>query len=238
MSTKGNNNTMIATIPFMERKFEEFNKLMFGGKLPKIPIILTDAKTFLGKCVYRQRTGRDGKPEYYDFKLRINTRVDLPESEVEDTLIHEMIHYYIALNRLEDASTHGPLFIHMMNSINEKYGRHLTVRYKGTAEQNEQLVDKKQHYHVVAVVTFHDGRTGIKVLPRGVESILKYYNAVSAANNVASVRLFMSNDIFFNRFPNSSALKVHFQEENEVMEHLKGAETLICDGKAIGRTRR
>jgi hypothetical protein len=226
---------MIATIPFMERKFEEFNKLMFGGKLPKIPIILTDAKTFLGKCVYRQRTGRDGKPEYYDFKLRINTRADLPVNEVEDTLIHEMIRYYIALNRLEDASTHGPLFIHMMNSINEKYGRHLTVRYKGTAEQNEQLVDKKQHYHVVAVVTFHDGKTGIKVLPRVVESILKYYNAVSAANNVASVRLFISNDIFFNRYPNSSALNARIVDEEEVMAHLEGAEVLQCDGNTIIR---
>ena len=221
----------------MERKFGEFNKLMFDGKLPKIPIVLTDAKTFLGKCVYRQRMGRDGKPEYYDFKLRINTRVDLPENEVEDTLIHEMIHYYIALNRLEDASTHGPLFIHIMNSINKKYGRHLAVRFKGTAEQNEQLVDKKQHYHVVAVVKFHDGKTGIKVLPRVLTSILKYYNAVSTVKEVASIRLFMSNDIFFNRFPNSSALKVHFQEESEVMGHLKDAETLICDGKSIKRTR-
>ncbi|MBR6980666.1 MAG: SprT-like domain-containing protein [Prevotella sp.] len=228
---------MIATIPYMERKFGEFNKLMFDGKLPKIPIVLTDAKTFLGKCVYRQRMGRDGKPEYYDFKLRINTRVDLPENEVEDTLIHEMIHYYIALNRLEDASTHGPLFIHIMNSINKKYGRHLAVRFKGTAEQNEQLVDKKQHYHVVAVVKFHDGKTGIKVLPRVLTSILKYYNAVSTVKEVASIRLFMSNDIFFNRFPNSSALKVHFQEESEVMGHLKDAETLICDGKSIKRTR-
>lgn len=227
---------MFATIPYMERKFEEFNKLMFSSQLPRIPIILTDAKTFLGKCVYRQRRGKDGKPEYYDFKLRINTRVDLPESEVEDTLIHEMIHYYIALNRLEDASTHGPLFIHIMNTINEKYGRHLTVRYKGTAE-HEQFVDKKQHYHVVAVVTLRDGKTGIKVLPRVVESILKYYNAVAAAKEVASVRLFMSNDIFFNRFPNSSALKVHFVEEDEVMDHLRNAEVLSCDGKRIERSR-
>ena len=228
---------MIATIPYMERKFGEFNKLMFDGKLPKIPIVLTDAKTFLGKCVYRQRMGRDGKPEYYDFKLRINTRVDLPENEVEDTLIHEMIHYYIALNRLEDASTHGPLFIHIMNSINKKYGRHLAVRFKGTAEQNQPLVDKKQHYHVVAVVKFHNGKTGIKVLPRVLTSILKYYNAVSTVKEVASIRLFMSNDIFFNRFPNSSALKVHFLEAEEIGRQLEGAEEMACDGKSVRRNR-
>lgn len=227
---------MIATIPYIENIFEEFNQLIFAGKLPKIPIVLSDAKTFLGKCVWKKRMGSDGKKEYYDFRLRINTRLDLPESEVEDTLIHEMIHYYIGLNKLEDASSHGPMFIHLMKHINEKYGRNISVSYKGTKEQNEQLVDKKQHYHVVALVKFHNGKTGIKVLPRVLPSILKFYNAVTVAKEVQSVRLYMSNDIFFNRFPNSAALKVHFVDEAEVLSHLEGAEVLFCDGKSIKRT--
>jgi hypothetical protein len=33
-----------ATIPYIEQKFEEFNCQMFGGKLPKIPVELSDAK--------------------------------------------------------------------------------------------------------------------------------------------------------------------------------------------------
>ena len=44
-----------------------------------------------------------------------NTRVDLPEREVEDTIIYEMIHYHIGYNWLEDASAHGPLFLSIMN---------------------------------------------------------------------------------------------------------------------------
>lgn len=226
---------MIPTIPYIERKFEEFNKQMFAGELPPIPIVLSDAKTFLGKCVYKKRLGKDGKAEYYDFKLRINTRIDLPENEVEDTLIHEMIHYFIGYKRLEDASSHGPLFMHIMNTINEKYGRNITVTFKGTSEQQEQLVDKKQRYHVVALVKFHDGKTGIKVLPRVVQSILRYYNTISSAREIESVKLFMSNDIFFNRFPNSAAFKVHFVNEEEVLGHLAGAEVLLCDGKKIIR---
>lgn len=226
---------MIPTIPYIERKFEEFNKQMFAGELPTIPIVLSDAKTFLGKCVYKKRLGKDGKAEYYDFKLRINTRIDLPENEVEDTLIHEMIHYFIGYKRLEDASSHGPLFMHIMNTINEKYGRNITVTFKGTSEQQEQLVDKKQRYHVVALVKFHDGKTGIKVLPRVVQSILRYYNTISSAREIESVKLFMSNDIFFNRFPNSAAFKVHFVNEEEVLGHLAGAEVLLCDGKKIIR---
>ena len=226
---------MVPTIPYIERKFEEFNQQMFAGELPKIPIVLSDAKSFLGKCVYKKRMGKDGKIEYYDFKLRINTRIDLPESEVEDTLIHEMIHYFIGFKRLEDASSHGPLFVHIMNTINEKYGRNITVTFKGTSEQREQLVDKKQRYHVVALVKFHDGKTGIKVLPRVVQSILRYYNTVSSAREIESVKLYMSNDVVFNRFPNSAAFKVHYVNEEEVLGHLAGAEVLVCDGKTIIR---
>ena len=226
---------MKATVPYIEKKFEEFNRQIFGGKLPKIPVELSDAKTFLGQCVYKKRRKPFGKAELYDFRLRINARVDLPEREVEDTIIHEMIHYYIGYNKLEDASAHGPLFLGIMNEINRKFGRNLTVSHKSTQEQREQLQDKRSRYHVIAVVSFRDGRTGIKVLPRVVKSILYYYNNVLANREIASIQLYMSTNIFFNRYPNSSALKVHFLEADEIGRQLEGAEKMACDGKTIKR---
>ena len=159
----------------------------------------------------------------------------MPEREVEDTIIHEMIHYYIGYNKLEDASAHGPLFLGIMNEINRKFGRNLTVSHKSTQEQREQLQDKRSRYHVIAVVSFRDGRTGIKVLPRVVRSILYYYNNVLANREIASIQLYMSNNIFFNRYPNSSALKVHFLETDEIGRQLEGAEKMACDGKTIKR---
>ena len=226
---------MKATIPYIEQKFEEFNRQMFGGKLPKIPVELSDAKTFLGQCVYKKRRKPFGKTVLYDFRLRINTRLDLPEREVDDTIIHEMIHYYIGYNRLKDDSAHGPLFLSIMNEINRKFGRNLTVSHKSTKEQREQLKDKRSHYHVIAVVTFHDGRTGIKVLPRVLRSILYYYNNVLANKEISSIQLYMSNNVFFNRYPNSSVLKVHFLEADEINKQVAGAEKMACDGKSIKR---
>ncbi len=226
---------MRTTIPYIEQKFEEYNRQMFGGKLPKIPIVLSNAKTFLGQCSYKKRCKPFGKVELYDFKLRINTRIDLPEQEVEDTIIHEMIHYYIGYHQLKDTSAHGELFQRMMNEINLKYGRHLTISHKSTPEQREQLQDTRRRYHVIAVVTFHDGRTGIKVLPRVLKSILYYYNNVLANREIMSVRLYMSNNVFWNRYPNSSALKVHFLEVAEIDKQLEEAEKMECDGKSIKR---
>ncbi len=229
---------MIADVAYVKRKFREFNRQMFAGQLPEIPVYLSDAKTFLGKCCFKKRALPGGRTEYYDFSLRINTRVDLPEREIEDTIIHEMIHYFIAYKNLKDTSAHGVLFLQIMNGINERFGRHLTVSYKSNERVREALVDKKQRYHVIAVVVFRDGRSGVKVLPRILPRILYYYNIILMQQEIASVRLYMSNDIFFNRFPTSSALKVHFMDAEEINAHLKDAEVLGCDGKSITRNGR
>lgn len=37
---------MNITVSYIEQKFEEFNQQMFAGKLPMLPICLSDAKTF------------------------------------------------------------------------------------------------------------------------------------------------------------------------------------------------
>lgn len=226
---------MRATIPYIEKKFEEFNLLCFAGKLPKLPILLSDAKSFLGKVEYKKRDLPNGKKENYDFCLRINTRIDLPEETVEDTILHEMIHYFIAVNQLEDTSSHGALFISLMNQINEKYGRHITISHKGTEEQNEQAVDKRPKWHVIAVVNLNDGNIGIKVLPRIVERITGFYNQMLENSKVKNVELYMSNNPFFNRYPNSAALKVYFLDKEEIETQLNGAEKMKCDGKNIIR---
>lgn len=229
---------MKATIPYIERKFEEFNRQMFEGQLPRLPIELSNAKTFLGACVYKKRRTKEGKVERYDFKLRISARFDLPEQEIEDTIIHEMIHYFIGVKQLEDTRTHGPLFRQLMNSINTRFGRHITVSHKSTKEQREQLVDTRPRWHVVALVHFQDGKTGIKVLPRVLPRILRYYNIVGQDGKVKSIDLYMTNNPFFNRYPNSSALSVHFIDKADAEGHLEGAEKMECDGKKIIRKER
>ena len=224
---------MKATIPYVEKKFEEFNQLIFDGKLPKLPIELSDAKTFLGVCVYKKRRTLLGKVVCYDFKLRINTRIDLDEAEVEDIIIHEMIHYYIGYNRIVDTSAHGRVFRQLMTEINERYGRHIKVSHKPTLEQKEQLYGSKERWHMVALIVFKDGRTGIKVLPRIASKIVNYYNVVGRESTIERIELYMTNDTYFNRYPNSSALRVHAIDRAEAERHLAGAERWVCDGTRI-----
>ena len=83
---------------------------------------------------------------------------------------------------------------------------------------------------MVALVIFKDKRTGVKVLPRIVPKIVNYYNAVSRGNSVDRIELYVSNNPFFNRFPSSSALRVHYIDKADAEKHLEGAEKWTCDG--------
>lgn len=207
-------------VEYVERKFNKFNELMFAGRLPKIPVYLTESKRFLGLCRWSIKKLPNGRKEYYDYQLRINTRIYLPENEVEDVIIHEMIHYFIAYNGLEDTSSHGNIFKSIMNSINTNYGRNVSLKYKMSEEQRSQICGTKPQWHMIAVIYLTDGSTGVKVLPLYESKILNYYNYVANANNVRGVDLYMHYDPFFNQYPTSSAYKIHPINENILEEHL------------------
>ena len=118
---------MIATQAFLDSRFETFNTLCFGGALPPVPLKLGRAVRTLGACTYRKKRHLFGRMEYYGFTLRISTRYDLPEAELEDILLHEMIHYEILVNQRRDTSAHGRLFRARMKEINEGFGRHIRI---------------------------------------------------------------------------------------------------------------
>ena len=107
------------------------------------------------------------------------------------------------------------MFRQMMNDINRRFGRNITVSRRMIGGQKVQATDSRKRWHVVAWVQFKDGRCGIKVLPRMRQSILFYYNQVKTLPEVADIRLYMSHDSFFNRFPRSKALKVHIVAREE-----------------------
>ena len=217
---------MIPTIPYIEAKFDEFNKLIFGSELPRIPIVLGSATRVVGAFSCKVRRNFWGKKEYFDLKLRFSKKFDLPENELEDVIIHEMIHYYIHFKNLKDKSAHGPLFKNLMNQINKNFGRKISIRHKGAVKTNEQITDAKPRYRVVAVVTMKDGKTGIKVLSRIKEKVRHYYNAVSTSPTVSQVELYFTLNPFFGQYPCSSALRIHYIDHPILQPQLQGSTKL------------
>lgn len=211
---------------------------MFGGRLPSIPIRLSNAASYLGQCVSHVTTDTDGVRRHSGFELRISTRLDLPQATVDDTVIHEMIHYFIHYNGLHDTSAHGPIFRSIMQSINVTYGRNLTISHKSTPEEHASAHrGGRPAWHVIAVIYFNDtdkdGKVGIKVLPRTAERIAMYYHRVSSAPQVRRVELYLHNDPFFDTYPTSAALRYHSIVLADLLPHLLTARPVTVDGDKL-----
>lgn len=224
---------MDITVEYIKDKFDNFNRQIFSGELPPIPVLLSSARTFLGRCEYKRKRNRQGKTVVYDFRLRISCRFQLKEEELEDIVIHEMIHYYIAINQLKDTSVHGTVFRRMMNEINQRHGRHVRISHKLRKEDRTRLADSTVKPRIVAVVHFKDGRWGLKVLPKKTNTVHHYCCQVERLAEVEDVRLYISSDPFFGRYPSSGALKVYWIDDAALEEHLNDATPIGFKDKSI-----
>ena len=227
---------MRATLPYLQEKFREFNIRIFGGRLPEVRISLCEVTSFVGQYKSKIRLLPDGRREPYEHQLRFSTSFDLSECDMEDTVIHEMIHYFIAYNGLQDRSVHGPLFKALMYSINENHGRNITISHRTTHREMADARSAKKKWHVVAILHFTSGETGVKVLPRVIPKIIDYYKGITAASNISHVDLYLHNDSFFNRFPTSVGRRCHTITPAELRLHLQGAHVLKVEGNKLIQT--
>ena len=226
---------LIPTIDYIQARFDAYNEQFFNGSLPPIPIRLSHAKGFLGKVTFtRRRQGLFRGYRNEDFVLRINVRIDLPESLVEDTILHEMIHYYIAVNHWKDSSTHGVLFRREMERINREGKRHITISHRlNPAEQSQAVVKKGR---VVAVVQFADGKTGIKVVPKQARHMQTWHRMALRAFShsfarhapIRSIDWYYTDEEYFGKYPSSMALRIYLVDDPQSLP-LQTAQRLQID---------
>ncbi|NLZ18688.1 MAG: SprT family zinc-dependent metalloprotease [Bacteroidales bacterium] len=214
---------MTPTVEYLEERFDTFNRMCFDGALPRIPIKLSGARSFVGRLTYRPvRDWRGRVVRHEDFVLRISTRFDLPETEIEDTLIHEMIHCWIAFNGIKDSATHGREFRAKMKEINTLHGRHLTISHKSTPEELDR--DTRIREHHVCVSRLADGRTAVTVAAS--TCVAKIRRAFRWSPTVRSSAWFESRDPWFNRFPRCRTPKLFPVDPVLLQQHLDGGDTL------------
>lgn len=220
---------MRATIDYIKQKFDEYNELCFEGKLKPLPFKLSNAKSFLGAVFYKRKNNPDGTWLYYDFVFKISTVTDLPEDVVEDTILHEMIHYYIMSNQMQDTGPHGKLFIAKMKEINVKFNRNISVIHRTTKEEEDS--DKRVQQHIICFSRLKNGRRGITIAMKS--RLLELWDAMPNYPNMAELKWVVSTDPFFNRFPKATKPVIYFVPSEELEEHLKDARPLVRTGNSI-----
>ena len=227
---------MKPTKSFIEQTYHEMrNKVFSDDALPKEIIVeMTDVKSYLGLYRGLKRPAKGGGQEIYAHLFRFNTRYDLPTDTLVDIILHEMIHCCIAVHGLKDSSSHGPVFKKMMDTINERFGRHITVSFPIPDDVAKASSDTRRRWHVVAVADTTDGRRGFRVLPRVVETIIEFNYALARSSQVSKLRFFLTDDPFFNDYPSRAAYKLFLLPDGEdVMQYLEQAKRVWVDGKKV-----
>lgn len=205
--------------------FNEYNKKIFNGILPRPEIELCDVKSYHGKMK------SDGHGPDAKYTLSINTRYPKQRVELEDVIIHEMIHQYLKVINKKDLTSHGPKFKAMMNMINIIWDRHITV---SIIVNDESLIRVKGEVRCVCAVKFTDGRNGFKVVPRQVRRIIEFYKLMDEWDEVESFSFYIIRSEFFMNYPNSVNPKITILEDQErLRKELRGAIRVICDGKSV-----
>lgn len=225
---------MRADIAYIKRKFNEFNDLCFGGELPPLPVRLSNAGRALGLFVH-PRVYPAWKPRGRgECHLRISTRFDLPENEVEDTIIHEMIHYYIWYKKIPDNAPHGNAFRSKMAEINRLHGRRLSVSHRSSAGQLDS--DRHHRNNYICVQHWKKGGHTLTVCAR--TCIFDIHRIMTMQPELESVEWYWSMDPWFNRFPVSRTAKMYLLSEEDYRSRFATATPCECDGHMLRPVRR
>lgn len=117
--------------------FHHCNDKYFDGKLPEPKFRVSHSRTRLGTFSYKIFRGKGrslfsklrtvGNADKRNYVISISDYYVMTPDQLEDVMTHEIIHYSIAYTGLKDSAPHGVVFRGMMDAINRKYGRHLSV---------------------------------------------------------------------------------------------------------------
>ncbi len=101
---------------------EKFKPVMF--------IVRKRSKSYDG-LFCRKWVKKGEREELQDSIIMYQQYPDLSQQEIDDTLVHEMIHQYIYQNNIIDSSTHGKVFLNFMRRINDSFPNELNLRVSG-----------------------------------------------------------------------------------------------------------
>lgn len=218
---------MKVTLPYAREQFGLFNEQCFGGVLPEVPIVITGAVSYLGMVRYKR--SRKLFSSTMEMEMRLSEAFELREDEIQDVILHEMIHCFIAFKKLRDTSAHGRIFRGMMVEINEKFGRHIRVSHKISPDTVSSRMSR-QREHFICITTLKDGSKGITVCSEAMAPVI--HRGLSRAYPVLSCEWYRSDDLWFNRFPHSRKPRIYrISSPSELSSHLSSSTPV-----AAGRT--
>jgi len=125
------------TVPLM---FSDCNIKYFDKKLPTPKFDIIHSKTILGRFQYRRDKNRIKRQ-----KIMMSDYYDYSEKDFKEILVHEMIHYYIAYNGINDNGDHGKKFFEIADELNKKYDLNITKTKDTSSFKRTEDVSKSKY---------------------------------------------------------------------------------------------
>ncbi len=182
---------MRATQLYISAKFLVYNAQCFGGELPPVALRISHGASRLGSFSFDRRHPAESR------RISISDRFDMTGSELDDVLIHEMIHYYLHLKGMADPTPHGPNFRAMMERINATHGRSVSIRTRLSAETRQ--TGARPRLNLIALLTLSDGTRGMAICGKG--SAARLHAAFRRSPRVRRIEWFSSRHPFFSAYP-------------------------------------
>ena len=209
------------TTDYLQQAFEHYNALIFEGKLPVPKLKLSRAKTRLGQMACKRKTSW-GRTKFYDYTISVSNYYKLTTEEIDDVLIHEMIHYSIAYTGLKDTSAHGIVFRGMMDKINRTFGRHITISVR-TRNLQPRMAQQAKDYLILAL-EMKDGKYYLSsVNPSAARKIA---TSLARTREIAYYAWYQSQDEYFHGMPRVRSLRGR-RVSAEVYETMIGKMKLL-----------
>lgn len=132
---------MKADFNTMPRVYRECNNKYFDHSLPTPKFGLFNKKNTFAEFSWNWDK-KNKKCPIKNQKIMFTDCYDFDERDFIDIMVHEMIHYYIALNGIKDNNDHGNEFQRIMNELNEKYGLNVEIKKNASSFKKTENAPK------------------------------------------------------------------------------------------------
>ena len=144
-----------------------------------------------------------GRMTYYDYCISVSSYYQLTLEEIDDVLIHEMIHYTIAYTGLKDTSPHGIVFRGMMDKINRTFDRHITISMR-TRNLQPRIAQQTKNFLILAI-EMKDGKYFLSSVNPSFARKLSL--SLARMHEIAHYAWYQSQDEYFHSMPRVRSLR-------------------------------
>ena len=151
---------MIITLEEIKKQFDHWNAKAFNGELPTPQFELMQTKTLLGQFCPRKIMGVE------TYKIRISVFYDRPLESYIDTIVHEMLHFYIRYKGIKDTSSHGRIWKQEAAKLSRKFNLTITRTNPAGGGVTEAVKAKRSgKTEYVFLCVMKDNHYGAAVIP-------------------------------------------------------------------------